>query len=185
MKALHRVNKVVMKIPYNDPSFTTDIWILDPDLSAVEGIDPKYWKIVGDIVSEMSQSEKDAVDAEELYIAKQQAMKQVDNNTRLLIDQGFDFAGYTFPLSAEDQSNFMALKVAYDSGMVGEEGFPYMISTIDNVTYMLSYSDASIFFDLCLYHGSYHLQVGRSLKSSIMALTSLDSVVHFSDPRIS
>lgn len=38
-------------------------WIYNPDMSAVEGVPRKYLVITGDIVSEMSQSEKDAVDA--------------------------------------------------------------------------------------------------------------------------
>ena len=37
-------------------------YISMPDLSAVEGVPNKYWVITGDIVSEMSQAEKDTVD---------------------------------------------------------------------------------------------------------------------------
>lgn len=41
-------------------------YIEDPDLTAVEGVEQKYWKIEGDDVLEMTQAEKDAVD-EALY----------------------------------------------------------------------------------------------------------------------
>lgn len=37
-------------------------WIYKPDLSAVEGVPSRYWIIMGDVVSEMSQAEKDIVD---------------------------------------------------------------------------------------------------------------------------
>jgi hypothetical protein len=39
-------------------------YIEEPDLSAVAGVPNKYWTITGDVVSEMSQGEKDAVDAQ-------------------------------------------------------------------------------------------------------------------------
>lgn len=36
-------------------------FIKNPDMSAVEGVEPIYWKRVGDAVVEMSQAEKDNV----------------------------------------------------------------------------------------------------------------------------
>ena len=47
------------------PDFDPVIWIINPDLSAVQGVSRKYWKIVGDNVVGMTQSERDAVDAAE------------------------------------------------------------------------------------------------------------------------
>lgn len=38
-------------------------WIVNPDLSEVEGQPKRYWKIVGDAVQLMTQAERDAVDA--------------------------------------------------------------------------------------------------------------------------
>jgi len=46
----------------NTPDFDNDEWILNPDLSAVTGVPRKYWKLVGDEITEMSDAEKDAVD---------------------------------------------------------------------------------------------------------------------------
>ncbi len=47
----------------NTPDYSEVIWVINPDLSGVVGVPKKYWKITGDVVSEMNQSEKDAVDA--------------------------------------------------------------------------------------------------------------------------
>jgi hypothetical protein len=47
----------------NTPDFPTSDWIINPDLSAIAGVPMEYWKVVGDSVVEMNQSEKDAVDA--------------------------------------------------------------------------------------------------------------------------
>lgn len=56
--------------------------IVNPDLSAVSGQPKKYWKISGDSVLLMSQSERDAVDAAEFAAAKQ----AVKNQAKALID---------------------------------------------------------------------------------------------------
>lgn len=44
------------------PDYPTASWIHNPDLSALSGVPTKYWNIVGDVVSEMSAAEKQAVD---------------------------------------------------------------------------------------------------------------------------
>lgn len=49
----------------NTPDYDPGEWIIEPDLSAVAGVDPRYWKIVGDAVLPMNQAERDAVDAAE------------------------------------------------------------------------------------------------------------------------
>ena len=38
-------------------------YIDETDMSAVDGVPKKYWVITGDIISEMTQAEKDTVDA--------------------------------------------------------------------------------------------------------------------------
>ena len=51
-----------------------------PDLSAVVGVPPMYWIITGDVVSEMSQAEKDAVDAANLSSGRDDAIEaDIDN----------------------------------------------------------------------------------------------------------
>ena len=47
----------------NTPAYDPGNWLINPDLAAVSGVPPMYWKVVGDTVVEMSQAEKDAVDA--------------------------------------------------------------------------------------------------------------------------
>lgn len=49
----------------NTPDYSDVDWIINPDLSALASIPHKYWKVFGDNVVEMDQSEKDAVDAAE------------------------------------------------------------------------------------------------------------------------
>jgi len=47
----------------NTPDYSEVDWLHDPDVSALESVERKYWKVVDDEVLEMSQAEKDAVDA--------------------------------------------------------------------------------------------------------------------------
>jgi hypothetical protein len=47
----------------NTPDYDESDWIIDPDMSAVDGVPVKYWKISGNIVSEMNQDEKAAYDS--------------------------------------------------------------------------------------------------------------------------
>jgi hypothetical protein len=53
-----------LRISVNTPDYDEADWIINPDLSGVEGVLPHYWKISGDDVVEMNQTEKDAVDAD-------------------------------------------------------------------------------------------------------------------------
>lgn len=58
----------------NSPDYPEVDWLHDPDVSALASVERKYWKVVGDTVVEMSQAEKDAVDA---AIAAAQLASQV------------------------------------------------------------------------------------------------------------
>ena len=61
---LHRTSKVFLS-SQNTPDFSPVTWIINPDMSEVEGFQDKYWIITGDIVTLMTQIERDAVDAAE------------------------------------------------------------------------------------------------------------------------
>lgn len=58
----------------NTPNYDTDDWLVNPDLSGVEGVAEYYWKVTGTppggAVEEMNQAEKDVVDAARLATAK-------------------------------------------------------------------------------------------------------------------
>ena len=75
----------------NTPDYPTVDWIINPDLSALAGVPTKYWTITGDVITEMTQGEKDAVDAAEtaaqLAVFKQQLKDEFDaqnDNTKAL-----------------------------------------------------------------------------------------------------
>ena len=75
------INKATKKIirSAHTPDYPPGLWIINPDLSNVEGVDPKYWKIVGNAVLEMNQVEKDAVDAAEQPTVDEQITSLYDS----------------------------------------------------------------------------------------------------------
>lgn len=78
---LHRTTKQYLQSwSPNDLPEPLANYIEDPDLSAVVGVPPKYWVITGDVITEMSQGEKDAVDAALLSAARDAEIQaQIDN----------------------------------------------------------------------------------------------------------
>jgi hypothetical protein len=61
------------RVSVNTPDFPIEDWIINPDMSSVNGINPKYWAIEGDIVREMTHIEKNVVDANESATAEANA----------------------------------------------------------------------------------------------------------------
>jgi len=62
---IHRTT-LERKLSVNTPDFPVGTWIINPDLTSLGGVAEKYWKISGDNVLEMNQTEKDVVDAAEV-----------------------------------------------------------------------------------------------------------------------
>lgn len=65
MDALHRTTLDFYPL-VNPEYFPASTYVLNPDMSPVAGVPKKYWKLTGDVLSVMSQAEKDAFDAAQL-----------------------------------------------------------------------------------------------------------------------
>lgn len=87
---LHRTTKQLLR-SVNTPDYvpawrkgepipTDGDWIVNPDLSAVAELAPKYWTLTGNTVSAMTKAERDAVDAAEAAAAAQ-AQRAADKAT--------------------------------------------------------------------------------------------------------
>lgn len=59
---LHRTTRRYLK-SVNTPDYPPADYIINPDMTAVQGFHWRYWKINGDAVALMTQAERDAVDA--------------------------------------------------------------------------------------------------------------------------
>ncbi len=75
---LNRTNKQLVTSA-NTVEYPPEDWIIEPDLSAVVGQPSKYWTVTGDVVSLMSQGQRDAVDAALLSAARDAVAAAFDN----------------------------------------------------------------------------------------------------------
>lgn len=66
---LNRVTKQLIRSA-NTPDYPPGQWIINPDLSAVDGFDSRYWLITGNIVSLLNQAARDAIDLTNAEAAK-------------------------------------------------------------------------------------------------------------------
>ena len=86
---LHRTTKE-QRFSVHTPDYSVVTWIINPDLSGVTGVPKKYWEITGDVVSEMNQGEKDAVDG--ALLPGQKTTKKASLRTegdQLIVNQGY------------------------------------------------------------------------------------------------
>lgn len=74
------INRTTLEhILYADTGkFSPVDWIIKPDMSAVAGIDKKYWKIVGNSVLPMDAGEQAAVDAVEALAGENSEINEFD-----------------------------------------------------------------------------------------------------------
>jgi hypothetical protein len=93
---LHRTTKQYLQSwSPNDLPEPLVNYIEEPDLSAVAGVPSIYWIITGDVITEMDQAAKDAVDAQDLSDARDAAIQaEIDNLegvmrqlTKLIVDE--------------------------------------------------------------------------------------------------
>lgn len=78
MDALHRISFEFFPL-VNPDYFPSSTYVLNPDMSPVSGVPKKYWKLTGDVLSVMSQAEKDAVDAAQLSTQRDNMAAVIEN----------------------------------------------------------------------------------------------------------
>lgn len=165
-------------------NYDTGTWIINPDLSSVDGVDKKYWKLVDDQVSEMSQAEKDEVDSAHLEECRQLRMNQVDERSAEIIGAGFIFDGHMFSLSQNAQLNWNSLKTLINSGDIGPED-PITVSTMnpENDTYTIQPSGRFMFFGLAFTTVKAILDSGRAIRTAMKQAETLEDLLAIEDPR--
>jgi hypothetical protein len=75
---LNRTTKVFVASA-NTVDYPVQDWIIEPDMSAVVGFPSKYWVITGDVVSLMSEAERDVLDAAALEAQRDAKAARMDN----------------------------------------------------------------------------------------------------------
>ncbi len=156
----------------NTPDFPTEDWIINPDLSAVAGVPSKFWNITGDVITEMSDAEKDTA---ELRNVKEDKSDAIDAKTERLISEGFIYATKRFSLSLSDQTTMAGMHQVKDDVALT---YPISWNTIDNRdTYDIEdAADLDALYLACLGAIRTHLDSGTSLKGDVRASTTIAEV---------
>jgi len=114
--------------------------------------------------------------------AKKIQIDAIDENTEYLIKlNGFTFppsSGNTFSFSIEAQINWSNIL------QISEINFPQPLKTREETLYMLQLSDRQSFYDTAVAAKKTYLDSGGMLCYQIEAMTNIDEVLNFSDPRI-
>jgi hypothetical protein len=181
---LHRANKVLTQ-NVDLADFPVEKWIHDPDLSAVEGIDPRYWVIVGDNVTSVSPEEISAGEAMRLPRARALRVNAVDDKTAELIANGFEFppeSGKVFSLSLESQANIHWI---YTARNLPEITYPihWLTSNDEDSVDLEDAADVENFFLTALTAIRAARDAGNALKDQVRAATTRAAVAAITDAR--
>lgn len=175
------INKTTLQIidSVNTPDYSSQDWLINPDLSNVQGVAEKYWKIVNDEVVEMDQSEKDAVDAAELAAYKKAKNLIIDAKTKELIESGITYNNTLFSSSETAQNNWLAMDQLRE-----ELTYPFAVTTYDDDEYEFQNADELHTFVLVGF-GTIepHYSSGRSLKMQVNAASNIAEVDAVQDNR--
>lgn len=138
----YAINKATKEyfVAVNPDDYDLSDWVVVDDVSTIQTIPIEYWKVSGNNIVEMTQSEKDAVDALNLDFHKQEKCENIDTRTRELIAEGFTHSGVNFSLSQNAQRNWMVNARELD---LGHLTFPMNYPTNDDGLY--SIADATEF----------------------------------------
>lgn len=178
---LHRVTFQLLP-SVNTPEYPIDTWVHNPDLSPVDGVPVKYWKLTGDVLSEMSAGEKDTVDAAGLPALKLTRHTEINTHTDELLLTGFEYpaeSGQMFSLSVAERNAIFAL-----DSMRSEVSLSYpIVWNTEDGTAKVSLADAAAVRAFALaafgvYRAAY--DAGTTLRDSIRAAAdkaAVDAVV--------
>jgi len=178
------LNRSTFEIRYstNTPEYGVEDWVINPDLSPVSGVETKYWKLTGDVLSEMNQSEKDAVDAACLPACRETKLAAITARTYELISGGFTFATKQFSLSQAAQTQMIGLNMVREDENVT---WPVVWSTLDDDD-CYNIPDAATFYSFYMTAMGtyrYYFDTGATLKASVRAATTIAEVDAVVDER--
>ena len=179
---LHRITKTWIE-SVNTPDYSVAEWIINPDLAAVEHLESRYWKIVGDSVLPMSSAESEAVDRQEPFLgmnlaeSKALARLHVNNHRDAVMRGGWTYDGIRYDSDPQARQNMSGTMTLISTGYILPPAFTWrdannMDHPFDNETFT-SFFRASCIWMETLYQTSW------AHKAQIDALTSAEAVQNY------
>jgi hypothetical protein len=152
-----------------------------PDFSVVAGIPQVYWKIENEQLVEMSDAEKDAVDASQRPAALLDKLLAIDTKTREIIHRGFIHDTKMFSLSIAAQLNWSRLRLRHATDIIS---YPVTVSTRSSEDYAIADEAALIAFFVALDTTIESiLATGRTHRATVRALVRCGDIFEWIDPR--
>jgi len=157
------------------------IFMAHPDMSGVEGVPRYFWKVDGNAVVEMNQTEKDAVTATEIVPAKRVKYAEIMWNTPNVMEaSGFVHNSKTFPMDTASMAQTHLLydgrnQLTYPFIAMGKGGESF--ESIADATEMQAFAGKMI-------QAVDAAKVAeKDVLQTVKDLTDLEAVKDFVDPR--
>jgi len=177
--AINRITNQYIKRAHT-PSLNPAVWLINPDLSAVRNIPAKYWKVSGNSVVEMNNTEKAIIDTANLNIVKSKAKARINGKTQQLLSQGFSHSGHIIPLDIVSSIKYIGILAAGARAQ-----YPITI-TVDNDSAEFIITGASAFGAMYTAGMNRVQQIyneGRTLLMQIEQATTIDEIYNIIDNR--
>jgi hypothetical protein len=171
---LHRQSKLYLE-SVNTPDYMDGNWVINPDLSAVDGVDSQYWIIdENDVIREMTQVEKD-----EAYIedAKNTKKEEINQYREVRLVGGFVFMGHIFDSDTRARQNISGMAAAIANGIMIPSNFVWRAK--DNTYVSMDADDVKALGVAAMYFVNQCYGACWAHKDAVDALTTLDQVENY------
>lgn len=165
------------------PAYDPAEWIINPDLSAVNGVPQSRWIIDGDTVRPPDAGETAAFDAADLAAAKEAKINAINAKTAALVTAGIQVAsGKVISTSIAASQNLQDFAISISLGMPSQ--FPQRISTLDEGVYEIQdLADFARIAALIKAQKKTIMEAGQDLRAQVLAADSLAAVNAVEDSR--
>ena len=155
-------------------NYSPEVWVINPDLSAVENIDKRQWVIEGNIVRHMNSEE---INCCCLGPAKLQKKSEIGDYRELILASGFFWDEHVYETNDVSRANIIGTVAFILSGVPLPEGFTWRTGDDCNVPHT-GPSFLGMFFNaiarLNMIYG-----VSWNLKQQVDLMSDFDMVMNF------
>lgn len=178
------VNRTTKEIRYSQhsPAYDPSEWLINPDLSAVDGVPQSRWVIDGDSIRPPDAGEIAAFDAVDLAAAKESKIAAINAKTGQLIEAGsVVINGVSISTALTNQVSLQAIDALVAKGLTT---WPQPISSIDGTSYAItSLNDFNRIAGIVATFVMTTKAAGRTLRAQVLAADSIAAVNAVEDSR--
>ncbi len=166
----------------HSPDYDQAEWLINPDLSAVDGVPRSRWIIDGDSIRLPDAGETAAFDAADLAAAKEAKINAINAKTGQLIESGSVIInGVSISTALTNQVSLQAIDALVSKGLTT---WPQPISAIDGTSYAItSLNDFNRVAGIVATFVMTTKAVGRMLRAQVLAADSIAAVSAVEDNR--